>query len=1011
MSTAYLGTMKLGAAPEHNPSFRVFGPVVDLDINITFSSATHRDSQNWQARTAKRSALIATLSNLKVGRKSDGDVWAPATFDGGQRKAAMALGTFIAPFDADSGHTADQLSAKFTAIGWYAAIIPSSSWGTTVSEIRATAYEHWKAGTTGDTSIERYLIDVLQKVPEVAKGAVIESEFDQIEIGKDGQAHLRKLLRIRHQPCHKYRVIGFLKERFDLSTPAGRRAWKRYYDAMCDVIGLPLDRTSGSPERLLYQSRLPEDKIEEARKHVRIIEGTYIDVTTLPDPLPRQRTRRGPSSFRDEHVHGRGADDDELEYHWIDPVTGTDIDLRAWAAVGMPYLELADILRDGDWPLDDRGEQDGKLHIECPFEGQHSSAAGGGTYVSNASDFHRTGMVDRQRAAVIHCSHHSCRDRDRLEFITELLRKGALTTAHLYAARDAAKAASLAEDFEPIEDPDNLVKPLIKPSFEWDRATIEKKLPQLKRLAKEDQQTFEAFRSGWDIASTIPADELDLLIDLAANDDGRIGPEPGGSTKKKDTAWRSKLIRTEKGQPIAGTKNLSLALEHGLGLGECVGYNLLKQRVEIIDPSKLGWGHAGETPRPWSDRDDTFAAALVEDELQSAVKPHTITPIIEAVAWKHAFHPVRDYLTSLKWDGKARLDRMLIDHADVENTAYARAVTARTLIGAVARAFQPGAKMDTALILESEQGFRKSSLFATLAVKPAFFTDNLPGHLGDKSVAEIVSAFWWIEMGELTNLKKGDVDRTKAFMSRTHDNFRPAYQRRVVEHPRQCVLTGTVNGATTAYLRDLTGNRRFWTLRVGRINLAAIAKERDQIWAEAKARYDAGEIWWLDDELEADLIQAQKDAAQERTEEPELAEIVRHFISHKPGPSGHDQDNLSAWTKRKVPLTVIPTMTGFFNSIGTAARNIKFSDKVAFKNALQALGWQVKQAGHREGSDSPIGLARGARFFVHPDAEKAGSLSRWLYLQVKRRAVAGMDTEPTDDAKVIKLVDHKDKKR
>ena len=994
-----------GNVPPQQP--RWIGPAFDRDRIITFSTAESRNSFNWQLRTKTAGELLAILLSVRVGKKGEGLVWAPSTFDGGQRKASAALGTFVATFDSDGGTPLAELELAAEMTGWHIVIVPSSSWGSTVSEISGDAFDAWAKDTPGG-DIERYLVEVLQKTPAVAAGAVIEASFDQIEQTKDGQTSIRRLLRIRHNPCEKYRLIAFLSQRFDLSTTQGRRAWKRYYDAMCDVLAVPLDRTSGSPERLLYQSRLPAELIGQAREHIRVVAGGTIEVSGLPEPKPRVRTRRGPASFRDEQVLGRGSDQDELEYRWIDPLTGTDIDLRKWSVSGMSQLPLADVLREGSWPLDDRGEQDGKLHIDCPFIDQHTSLSGGGTYVANAADFERTGMVDRRRGAIIHCSHNSCKDRDRLEFISEFLRRGALTTAHLYAARDAAKALELAADFEPIED-DTPVKPIIKPSFEWTRETIESRLPQLKRLSLEDAEAYASYRQGWDIADTISADELDLLVDLAANDDERIEPPPPGDSQKpgKDTFnWRSKLIRSEKGVPNTGTKNLMLTLEHGLGLGACVGFNLLKQRVEIRDPGALGWGHKGEKARPWADRDDTLAASLAEDELQGVIKPHSITPIIEAVAWKHAFHPVRDYLNGVVWDGIPRIDTMLIDHAQVEDTPYARAVSARTLIGAVARIMKPGAKVDTALILESAQGSKKSSLFAALAVDPQYFTDNLPGHLGDKSVAEIIAAYWFVELAELTNLKKGDVDKIKAFLSRTSDSFRPAYGRRVVDHPRQCIFAGTVNGETIGYLRDLTGNRRFWTLKCGRINLAQIAKIRDQLWAEAVARYAAGERWWFDDDTEGELIEAQRQATSERTEEPELTEVVRRFLTHKPGVSGFDQDVMSAWTKRKAEITVIPSITSFYNAIGKVTSRITFSDKVAFKQALQALGWKVKQ--QRASDESLLGLSRGARYFVAPEADLAVSMARWVKLQLRQGAVAGQDDVPRlEDDNVVSIKDRK----
>jgi len=196
-------------------------------------------------------------------------------------------------------------------------------------------------------------------------------------------------------------------------------------------------------------------------------------------------------------------------------------------------------------------------------------------------------------------------------------------------------------------------------------------------------------------------------------------------------------------------------------------------------------------------------------------------------------------LQGLRWDGVERVDRWLWAYLGAEDTEYSRAVGSRWLVSAVARVLRPGAKADCCLILEGAQGIRKSTALRKLAGE--YFTDEL-ADLGSKDAAMQTRGAWIIELSELARLSHSEVARIKAFMSRTTDRFRPPYGMRLVESPRQCVFAGTVNHST--YLRDETGGRRFWPVACGRIDVDGLTRDRDQLWAEAKARFDAGVVWW-----------------------------------------------------------------------------------------------------------------------------------------------------------------------
>lgn len=214
-----------------------------------------------------------------------------------------------------------------------------------------------------------------------------------------------------------------------------------------------------------------------------------------------------------------------------------------------------------------------------------------------------------------------------------------------------------------------------------------------------------------------------------------------------------------------------------------------------------------------------------------------------AVARQHRVHAVRDYLARLRWDGAPRLDLWLHRHLGVRDVPLTRAFASKFLIGAVARARQPGAKVDHMLILEGDQGLFKSSALEALMPATELFTDDLGESLG-KDAAERIAGKWLVEVAELDAMGKAEVTRIKSFITRRVDRFRPAYGRWAVDSQRQCVFAGTTNA--DVYLKDETGGRRFWPVRIGAVDLDGIRRERDQIWAEAVARHAAGERWWLE---------------------------------------------------------------------------------------------------------------------------------------------------------------------
>jgi predicted P-loop ATPase len=264
-------------------------------------------------------------------------------------------------------------------------------------------------------------------------------------------------------------------------------------------------------------------------------------------------------------------------------------------------------------------------------------------------------------------------------------------------------------------------------------------------------------------------------------------------------------------------------------------------------------------PRPLRDPDTIAIQAWLQRRALRSLSFDTAWKAAIKHASDRAFHPVRQYLDALKWDGKERLNHWLEDYLDVEQSAYAEAVGPMFLIAMVARIYEPGCKADYMLVLEGPQAARKSMACGVLAGK--WFSRTLPDITRDKEAMEHLRGVWLIEIAELHPIRRAEVTQLKNFISGETDRFRPAYGRATVLQPRQCVFVGTTN--ETQYLRDQTGNRRFWPVKCGDPDIEALTRDRDQLFAEAAHRFRSGEHWWPNPAFEAEVIAPEQEARRE----------------------------------------------------------------------------------------------------------------------------------------------------
>lgn len=391
-----------------------------------------------------------------------------------------------------------------------------------------------------------------------------------------------------------------------------------------------------------------------------------------------------------------------------------------------------------------------------------------------------------------------------------------------------------------------------------------------------------------------------------------VGDEEGGG-------WRRELILGREGLK-AMTHNAILVIENHPVLKGMFAYDQFAKRVvkRMVTP----WG--GEVG-PLRDRDEIELAAWFGRRDAYGISMPTICAreALIAVAERHTFHPVREYLNQLKWDGTPRIEMLFQDHFGVVDGPVPRAFAKNFMISAVARIYRPGVKADCMLVLEGEQGIRKSTFIAKLCGEQWYA--DVGTSPSDKDFYQAIQGRWLVELSELASFNRADNAHIKRALSVQVDVFRPSYGRNAESFARECVFFGTVNNQD--WQRDETGGRRYMPLWVKEVNLEAIMELRDQLWAEAKVRFDKGDAWW---ELPPEATEAQDD----RYVEDVWAEPVLAYL-----------DGTSGLVGRRNVVTVAQVLS---NALEVDPKKQDRALQTRVGNLLRRMGWkrfEVKRGG------------------------------------------------------------------
>lgn len=342
--------------------------------------------------------------------------------------------------------------------------------------------------------------------------------------------------------------------------------------------------------------------------------------------------------------------------------------------------------------------------------------------------------------------------------------------------------------------------------------------------------------------------------------------------EEENKNWQALLELDKHGKVKSTLANITNIVRYDPNLKNIV-YNELKFSIDVI--GKLPWKQA---KLGWSDADYACAKIYFE-KVYGIWSPSKFKDGLLGLVWsERTYHPIKEYFSKLTWDGKKRIDTLLIDYLGAKDSEFVRAVTRKTLCAAVARIYKPGIKFDNILVLNGPQGIGKSTLFSILGKE--WYSDSLSiTDMKDKTAAEKLQGYWILELGELAGMKKVEVETIKSFVTRTDDKFRQAYGITVENHPRSNIIVGTTN-AESGFLRDITGNRRFWPVNVSGVSMYKPweLKEVDQIWAEAITAYKEGEELFLKGEVAAMAYDAQKQAMECDAREGIILEYLEKLL-------------------------------------------------------------------------------------------------------------------------------------
>jgi predicted P-loop ATPase len=351
-----------------------------------------------------------------------------------------------------------------------------------------------------------------------------------------------------------------------------------------------------------------------------------------------------------------------------------------------------------------------------------------------------------------------------------------------------------------------------------------------------------------------------------------------------------------------------LAALHDPAFAGLFGYDEMACTAMLMRPLT---DEANFRPRPLTDEDVGAVQTRLQRLALKRLSKDVTHQAASMLARGNSYHPVRDYLAAVRWDGVERLPLFFPAYFGTPDTPYEREIGRMFLVGMVARVAQPGCKVDHVPVIEGPQGTLKSTACSILGGE--WFSDELPD-ITTKDASVHLRGKRLIEVSEMHAYNRAETTRLKSFVTRQVERYRPPYGRLEVIEPRQVCFVGTTNAS--AYLKDASGNRRFWPVRAGAIDTAQLQLDRDQLFAEAVARHKRAERWWPDKDFERERILPEQDARYESGDVWE--DTVREYVS----------------SRAKVTVGEVAR-----DALGIETPRIGTADQRRIAAALEAIGW------------------------------------------------------------------------
>jgi predicted P-loop ATPase len=378
--------------------------------------------------------------------------------------------------------------------------------------------------------------------------------------------------------------------------------------------------------------------------------------------------------------------------------------------------------------------------------------------------------------------------------------------------------------------------------------------------------------------------------------------------------WVTQVQCGKNGEPRPNLYNAMLALRADPQLVGLFGYDEMRLATILLHHVPGTSAKEAFSPRPATDAD----VAALQEFLQTAgletIGKEVVHQAVDLRAMERTFHPVRDYLDNLAWDGKPRLEKWTTTYLGTKDTAYHRAIGRMFLLSLVARIYRPGCQVDYMPVLEGEQGELKSSVCRAL-VGDDYFSDSLPPIGNDQvRLSQHLRGKWLIEIAEMSAMTRAESEDLKAFITRRVEQYIGKYARKEATEPRRCVFIGSTN--KQAYLRDDTGGRRFWPIKIGKISLPALQQDRDQLFAEAVHAYKHGASWWPDRDFERQHIAPLQEARFE---------------------ADAWEESVADWVEMKHKTTLTEVARG---ALCIETGRLSRTDQLRIRSALTRLGWK-----------------------------------------------------------------------